>query len=168
VVTKLDRLARSVADLLVIVARIEVKQATLRVLDLNLDTTMLTGKLMLNLLGSIAQLEREPMLERQREGIAAVKAAGKYKGRKPMMRSKAPEVHALKAQGVGGDFIAEAAIEIHGAGQARATASRMIAEGRGAVAFSRTGDPATNEWQGAVILGRYGEVRDDLAPYTSV
>ncbi|SDR29446.1 hypothetical protein SAMN05519103_01794 [Rhizobiales bacterium GAS113] len=71
------------------------------------------------------------------------------------------------SRGVDGDFIAEAAIEIHGAGQARATASRMIGEGRGAVAFSRTGDPATNEWQDAVILGRYGEVPDDLAPYTS-
>jgi hypothetical protein len=72
------------------------------------------------------------------------------------------------SRGIDGDFIAEAAIEITGAEQARATASRMIAEGRGAVAFSRTGDPATNEWQDAVILGRYGDVPDDLTPYTSV
>ncbi len=68
---------------------------------------------------------------------------------------------------IDGDFIPEAAIEMRGAEQARATASRMVGEGRGAVAFSKTGDPATNEWQDAVILGRYGDLPDDLAPYTS-
>ena len=56
---------------------------------------------MLNLLGGIAQFEREIMLERQREGIAKAKAAGKYKGRKPTARAKADEVLALKAEGVG-------------------------------------------------------------------
>ncbi|SEE73039.1 hypothetical protein SAMN05444161_6895 [Rhizobiales bacterium GAS191] len=53
---------------------------------------------------------------------------------------------------VEGDFLTEAAIEIHGAGQARTTASRMIGEGRGAAAFSRTGDPVTNDWQDVMIL----------------
>jgi len=54
-----------------------------------------TGKLMLNLLGSIAQFERELMLERQREGIAKAKAAGAYKGRKPTAMAKADEVTLL-------------------------------------------------------------------------
>jgi hypothetical protein len=48
--------------------------------------------------------------------------------------------------------------------QARATASRMAAVERGAVAFSETGDPQLGEWHYAVILGRYGDVPDDLAP----
>jgi DNA invertase Pin-like site-specific DNA recombinase len=106
VVTKLDRLARSVADLLAIVARIEAKEATLKILDMDLDTQSPTGRLMLSLIGAIAQFERELMLERQREGIAAAKKAGKYKGRAPTARAKAPEVRALKAQGVGASEIA--------------------------------------------------------------
>ena len=77
-VTKLDRLARSTANLLEIVQSIEAKGATLRILDLNLDTATATGRLMLTMIGAIAQFEREMMLERQREGIAKAKAAGKY------------------------------------------------------------------------------------------
>ena len=51
--------------------------------NLGMDTSIPTGKLMLTVLGGIAQFEREMMLERQREGVARAKAAGKYKGRKP-------------------------------------------------------------------------------------
>jgi DNA invertase Pin-like site-specific DNA recombinase len=83
VVTKLDRLARSVANLTDIVQRLQAKGVALRILNLGLDTATPTGKLMLNLLGSIAQFEREIMLERQREGIAKAKAAGKYVGGRP-------------------------------------------------------------------------------------
>jgi DNA invertase Pin-like site-specific DNA recombinase len=83
VVTKLDRLARSVADLMRIIQALERKGAGLRVLNLGMDTSTPTGKLMLTVLGGIAQFEREMMLERQREGVAKAKAAGKYKGRKP-------------------------------------------------------------------------------------
>jgi DNA invertase Pin-like site-specific DNA recombinase len=75
VVTKLDRLARSVADLVEIERRLKAKGIALRILALDLDTAMPTGRLMVNLLGSIAQFERELMLERQREGVAAAKAA---------------------------------------------------------------------------------------------
>lgn len=99
VVTKLDRLARSVADLVAITEALKVKGVELRILALNLDTSTPTGKLMLNLLGSIAEFERELMLERQREGIAKAKADGKYKGRAPTARSKADEVVAMKAAG---------------------------------------------------------------------
>jgi DNA invertase Pin-like site-specific DNA recombinase len=105
-VTKLDRLARSVAHLLRIVQAIEGKGAALRVLNLNLDTSTPTGRLMLTMLGAIAQFEREMMLERQREGIAKAKAMGKYKGRKPTARAKAAEIAALRAGGVGTSEIA--------------------------------------------------------------
>ncbi|ARM86468.1 resolvase/recombinase protein [Rhizobium sp. CIAT894] len=99
VVTKLDRLARSVADLMAITAALKAKGVELRILTMNLDTSTPTGKLMLNLLGSIAEFERELMLERQREGIAKAKAEGKYKGRAPTARLQASHVLALKAEG---------------------------------------------------------------------
>ncbi|MBO9398781.1 recombinase family protein [Shimia sp. R9_2] len=100
VVTKLDRLARSMSHLVEIRQQLDSKQVSLSILDLNLDTSTATGKLMINLLGSVAEFERSIMLERQREGIAKAKAAGKYKGRKPTARAKADEIRALKAQGV--------------------------------------------------------------------
>jgi hypothetical protein len=66
-----------------------------------------------------------------------------------------------------GDFVAEAGIEVRNADQARATARGMECAGRDAVAFSKTVDPQLGEWGDAVILGRCGDVPDDLAPYTS-
>ncbi|MBB3147741.1 DNA invertase Pin-like site-specific DNA recombinase [Phyllobacterium trifolii] len=106
VVTKLDRLARSIADLLAIQKVIEGKGASLRVLSLSLDTTTPTGKLMVNLLGSIAQFERELMLERQREGIAKAKAQGKYLGRVPTAKAQSAEILDLHSQGLGPSRIA--------------------------------------------------------------
>jgi DNA invertase Pin-like site-specific DNA recombinase len=100
VVTKLDRLARSMAHLMALLGTIEGKGATLRILNMNLDTGTPTGRLMLNVLGSVAQFEREIMLERQREGIAKAKAAGKYKGRAPTARAKEAQVVGLAADGV--------------------------------------------------------------------
>jgi DNA invertase Pin-like site-specific DNA recombinase len=99
-VTKLDRLARSVRDLLDIVDQMEAKRAGLRILAMNLDTTTPTGKLMLQVLGAVAEFERSMMLERQREGIAKAKSQGKYKGRKPTARAKAEEVQVLLEAGV--------------------------------------------------------------------
>jgi DNA invertase Pin-like site-specific DNA recombinase len=107
VVTKLDRLARSVADLVTITKQLDTKGAALRILNMNLDTMTPTGKLMLNLLGSIAQFERELMLERQREGITRAKANGSYKGRKPTARAKAHEVKRLAASGMTREQIAK-------------------------------------------------------------
>ncbi|MBZ9705707.1 recombinase family protein [Mesorhizobium sp. ESP7-2] len=107
IVTKLDRLARSVADLVDITAKLRAKSVALRILAMSLDTATPTGKLMLNLLGSIAEFERELMLERQREGIAKAKAEGKYKGRAPTAQRKAAEVIRLKSEGKSGDAIAE-------------------------------------------------------------
>lgn len=100
VVTKLDRLARSVTHLGKILEALEGRGVGLRILSLGVDTATPTGKLMLNVLGGVAQFEREMMLERQREGIAKAKAAGAYKGRKPTVRAKADEIKALAAQGL--------------------------------------------------------------------
>lgn len=107
VVTKLDRLARSVGHLLTIVDTIKAKGADLRILNMGIDTATATGKLMLTVLGGIAEFEREIMLERQREGIAKAKADGKYKGRKATARAKEEDVLRLKAEGVGATEIAK-------------------------------------------------------------
>ena len=100
VVTKLDRLARSVRHLGEIIDQLEAKGVGLRILNLGLDTSTATGKLMLNVVGSVAQFEREMMLERQREGIAKAKAEGKYKGRKPIAMQKTNEIVELANQGL--------------------------------------------------------------------
>ncbi|HTV34250.1 MAG TPA: recombinase family protein [Methylocella sp.] len=107
IVTKLDRLARSVAHLVAIVDRLTKKGVAIRILAMNLDTSTPTGKLMLNLLGAIGQFEREIMLERQREGVAKAKAEGKYKGRAPTARAKAVDVRRLDAEGKTRDAIAK-------------------------------------------------------------
>ena len=94
-------------DLLEIVAKIDAKGASLRVLKMNLDTKTATGKLMLNVLGSVGEFERSMMLERQREGIAKAKGEGKYRGRAPTGRAQADKVRDLLASGVGVLQVAE-------------------------------------------------------------
>ena len=79
---------------------IEAKKANLRILNMGIDTSTPTGKLMLTVLGGVAEFEREIMLERQREGIEKAKRDGKYKGRKPTARAKADDVQSLLEQGV--------------------------------------------------------------------
>jgi DNA invertase Pin-like site-specific DNA recombinase len=107
VVTKLDRLARSVKNLMEIAGELEKKGAALHILNLGIDTSTPTGQLILTVLGGIAEFERKIMLERQRDGIAKAKGEGRYKGRKPTARAKAAEVRALKAEGVGATEIAK-------------------------------------------------------------
>jgi DNA invertase Pin-like site-specific DNA recombinase len=99
VATKLDRLARSVSDLMTIIKTLEQKAVGLRILNLGMDTQTPTGKLMLTVLGGVAQFEREMMLERQREGVAKAKVAGKYKGRKPVANELRQEVVTLVENG---------------------------------------------------------------------
>lgn len=106
-VTKLDRLARSVSHLCQLVERLQNKGVSLRVLDMGLDTGTPTGRLMLNLLGAIGQFEREVMLERQRVGIAKAKVEGKYRGRKPTAQQQSGQVLELRGAGVGASAIAE-------------------------------------------------------------
>jgi len=100
VVTKLDRLARHVRHLGEIVDRLAAKGVALRILDLGLDTGTASGKLMLNVMGAVAQFEREMMLERQREGIAKARTEGKYKGRQPIADDKRAEIRRLVAMGI--------------------------------------------------------------------
>lgn len=97
--TKLDRLARNMAHLMEIVAELEKKKVALRILNLGIDTSTPTGRLILTMLGGIAEFERSIMLERQREGIRKAKLAGKYKGRKATARAKTEEVLKLLAEG---------------------------------------------------------------------
>jgi DNA invertase Pin-like site-specific DNA recombinase len=107
VVTKLDRLARSVIDLKTIVDALEKKNVGLRILNMGIDTRTATGRLILTLLGGIAEFEREIMLERQREGIAKAKREGKYKGRKPLASDKVANVLKLERAGIDRQSIAE-------------------------------------------------------------
>lgn len=99
VVTKIDRLARSVADLLTIIQTLAQKKVGIRILNLGMDTQTPTGKLMLTVLAGVAQFEREIMLERQREGVAKAKAQGKYKGRKSISLERQQEVMRLVENG---------------------------------------------------------------------
>lgn len=98
VVTKIDRLARSITELLQIIKRLTDKKVGLRILSLGMETQTPTGTLMMTVLGAVAQFEREIMLERQREGVAKAKAAGKYKGRQPIALERQREVIRLASE----------------------------------------------------------------------
>ena len=103
VVTKLDRLARSVSHMGDILQQIEAKGAGLVILSLGsetIDTSTATGKLILNMMVSVAQFEREMMKERQVEGIKRAQAQGKYKGRVPKAMNQSDKVKALVSAGV--------------------------------------------------------------------
>lgn len=84
VIESFSRLARSTKDLLEIVGELEKKNVKFISQKENIDTSTPTGKFMLTVFAALAQLERETMLARQREGIELAKAEGKYKGRKPV------------------------------------------------------------------------------------
>ena len=103
VVTKLDRLARNVMHMGELLQQIEAKGAGLVILSLGsetVDTSTATGKLVLNMMVSVAQFEREMMKERQVEGIKRAKAEGKYKGRVPTAIRQADKVKTLVDAGV--------------------------------------------------------------------
>lgn len=98
VVTRPDRLARSVRDMLALIDDLKKRDVNVRILSIGADTTSATGKLILTVLAGVAEMEREIMLERQRAGIARAKSEGKYKGRKPKVDPIAAA--RLKADGV--------------------------------------------------------------------
>ena len=81
-VSEFSRLGRSTADLLEIIRKIEGKGAAVASLKESLDTKTPSGKLMVTVIAAISEFERDMILERQAEGIALAKRAGKYKGRK--------------------------------------------------------------------------------------
>lgn len=80
-----SRLARNTADLLNIIETLKNKNVKIISQKENLNTGSPTGKMMITMIGAIATFERELILERQKEGIAIAKAAGKYKGRKKIL-----------------------------------------------------------------------------------
>ena len=122
VVTKLDRLARSLEHAILLERKISERGASLKVLDPSIDTSQPIGRLLFNMIGAIAQFEREIMLERQREGIARAAAEGKYKGRVPTARARTSEVVSLAERQVGPTKIAKTL------GISRASVYRILAD----------------------------------------
>lgn len=105
VITRLDRLARSIIDLRQIVDQLAAKGVTFRCLQQGaIDTTRSDGKLLLNILASFSEFEADIRSERQRDGIENAKARGVYQGR-PASIDPA-EVRRLKASGLGATQIA--------------------------------------------------------------
>jgi DNA invertase Pin-like site-specific DNA recombinase len=105
VVTRIDRLARSIGDLQDIVRALKAKGVHLKATEQPIDTSTAAGKAFLDMLGVFAEFETNMRRERQMEGIAKAKAEGVYKGRKP--RIDPDKVKALHASGVGPSEIAE-------------------------------------------------------------
>lgn len=121
-VTRLDRLARSMSDLRSIVDKLTEKGVGFRVLQQSaIDTTSAEGRLFLNILGSFAEWEAEIRAERQAEGIAKAKVEGRFNGRPSSIDRKA--VRALKADGLGASEIAKRL------GIGRASVYRLLTEG---------------------------------------
>ena len=84
IVTEYARLARSVRDLLNIIDELKGKKVEIESIKEKLDTNTPQGRFMLNIFASLAEFEREMILQRQEEGIALAKDAKKYHGRKPL------------------------------------------------------------------------------------
>ena len=105
VVTRIDRLARSIGDLQDIVRGLKAKGVTLRATEQPIDTGTAAGKAFLDMLGVFAEFETNLRKERQLEGIAKAKSEGRYKGRPPSIDTA--KVRALQAEGMGATAIAE-------------------------------------------------------------
>jgi DNA invertase Pin-like site-specific DNA recombinase len=105
VVTRIDRLARSVADLQDVVREVKAKGAHLKATEQPIDTSTAAGKAFLDMLGVFAEFETNLRRERQMEGIVKAKAAGVYKGRKPSIDTD--QVRSLRVAGVGPSEIAK-------------------------------------------------------------
>src|ERR1700760_1413120 len=105
VVTRIDRLARSMKDLQDIVHELKARGVALRATEQPIDTSTAAGKAFLDMLGVFAEFETNLRRERQLEGIAKAKAAGVYKGRPATI--KAEEIAALRAEGLGASEIAK-------------------------------------------------------------
>src|SRR5271154_2555909 len=106
VVTRIDRLARSIGDLQDIVRTVKARGASLKATEQPIDTSTAAGKCFLDMLGGFAEFETNLRRERQLEGIAKAKAAGVYKGRPASI--DAAKVRQMKAQGMGASEIAKA------------------------------------------------------------
>jgi DNA invertase Pin-like site-specific DNA recombinase len=105
-VTRIDRLARSIGDLQDIVRAIKARGASLKATEQPIDTSTAAGKCFLDMLGVFAEFETNLRRERQLEGIAKAKAAGVYRGRPASI--DATRIRELKVQGLGATEIAKA------------------------------------------------------------
>ena len=105
-VTRIDRLARSIGDLQDIVRAVRAKGASLKAIEQPIDTSTAAGKCFLDMLGVFAEFETNLRRERQLEGIASAKARGVYKGRKASIDPA--KVRQMKAEGKGASAIAKA------------------------------------------------------------
>lgn len=105
VVTRIDRLARSIRDLQEIVHELREKKVELKATDQPIDTTTAAGKCFLDMLGVFAEFETNLRMERQREGIEKAKARGVYRGRKPSVDRE--RVRELYEEGLGASAIAK-------------------------------------------------------------
>lgn len=110
VVESISRIARNTRDLLSIVSELTEKGVEFVSLKENIDTTTPQGRFMLTVFGALAELERENILERQREGIEIAKSEGKYKGRKPIDYDEA-QMKALCKRWRVGEITATAAMK---------------------------------------------------------
>lgn len=109
----ISRIARNTTDLLNIIAQISEKGATFISLKENIDTSTPQGKFMLTVFGAMATLERESILERQREGIAIAKENGAYKG-KPKMNIDEEKLKEVAVKWRNGELKAVEAMDIVG------------------------------------------------------
>ena len=107
IVESISRFARNTRDLLELVEQLTAKGVEFVSRKEAIDTTTPTGKFMLTVFGAVAELEREYILQRQREGIAIAKEQGKYKGRKPI---NAPEFEQVTAKWKSGAITAAEAM----------------------------------------------------------
>lgn len=104
-VTRIDRLARSLADLESIVGSLKKKGVHLKATEQPIDTSTPAGRAFLQMLGVFAEFEAAIRKERQMEGIAKAKAKGVYKGRKPSVPVQ--KVQEMRAEGQGATAIAK-------------------------------------------------------------
>lgn len=105
-VTRIDRLARSIGDLQDIVRELRAKGVSLKATEQPIDTSTAAGKAFLDMLGVFAEFEANLRRERQMEGIARAKAEGVYKGRKASI--DAEKVRQMRSKGHGASEIAKA------------------------------------------------------------
>ena len=108
IVESISRFARNTRDLLELVERLTAKEVEFVSQKEAIDTNTPTGKFMLTVFGAVAELEREYILQRQREGIEIAKAQGKYKGRKPI---SSPDFDKIAAQWRRGELTAVQAMK---------------------------------------------------------
>jgi DNA invertase Pin-like site-specific DNA recombinase len=134
VVTRIDRLARSLRDLQNLVHELREKGVHLRATEQPIDTTTAAGKAFLDMLGVFAEFETNLRRERQLEGISAAKARGVYRGRKATIKGE--EVRRLRAEGLGATEIADR-LQI-----GRASVYRML-QAAGRVSRCHTTGPTT-------------------------